>query len=1459
MHWKSTLILILLAAGAGAWLWKGDDWAVKWGWRPAPEPALADSSSVQFLEQQVLPETLTSIEIPAPNAVDSLTLERPNAQAEWSLPGNWPLRKPVVDELVAALSNLRTRFAPIALPINPDLKPYGLAASQSPLEVKIVAGGSPHTLLFGEPPLASGQTSFTRPTYVRIDDKPEVLRLGPDVLPVIRRPLEDYRKRQVFSEVQRVRLESNRPPDPMGGPPPPPAVAVAPIVGDTVQSVEVVGPDTVVTILGLPIPLHDGRYVLRRSQPNPQPVARTASERLPALGSGQLAAAWEAIAPVKDRVEPDRLRAVVTAMPELWVESFQQPEEKRVLAAQDVAAWLIAGPPFVGLASWAAAPLEGPPDAWFLRRAGLVSPERRIVATGPSGKIELLIGNVATVKTINETGREELRYAMLANNPSIFLIKTDRLGDVFVKSPDLRDPRLARFAVDEVEEVSVARAGQLDAQLTRTKGDPKAATDAEKRDRWYLARDGSPLLADESKVNDLLSMLAGLQSSADRQSFTSAAPSQWKVTLRTREPRPEGQPPGPERTYTFLLEQEPGITILGVPVAKGKNVLASLEGWPRVDRIENADERVSKLVDRPAVAYRSRKLFDTATAKLQSLAVQGAAGESFAMAKSGDTWALTQPPAGSTDSTKAGKLTGDLSELEAVEFLTESPSPTDLAKFKLDKPELTVTLTFTGGASKPQKLEIGGSRDMKSESYARLDGGSVFTIPDTVVDSLRDGALALLPTQVLGPEIGKFTRIDLIRAESKGNESYTLTPAGEKAWQLTGPFTAPVPGASVEPAVSSLSSLAALKYVALAAADPKLYGLDRPELRVGLTFTQGPSAGGKTESRTLLIGKPKADGTARFAQVQGGPNAAVFTLAADVLDRLDRPALELLDTRLLALSTPDIQRVAISGSKPDDSLTLMKANGKWVAEGQDFAVDPFAIQNFLRRLANFRVEKFVGYGGQVKWPEHGLEPAERTITITVEGEKPGTHTIAFGKKDMTGDRYTRVDSGPALAIVFAGNAADLSPGKLDFVDRTLLSFSPASFDGLLRVKGKDELEIEPGTVQGWNIVKPAKQKADMPMLDGLIGSLAQLRAVRIVAHGTRDDLKAFGLDNPAASITLNVLDGMKQRVLKIGNPVDAAKPDGERYAFVEGPGPNFTVGVLPASISKVLLADPIFYHDRTLAAFRDADKLTLERGDRKVTFAKVMGTWRVLEPVRADAEHPDLEEFWNALATLRADELLKEKAGDLAPYGLDKPQVKWKAFNRGKEELSLLVGKTENGRAFAKLEKQDAIAALESKLTDSVLGEYRKRKVWDGVDAAQVDSVVISTGGDRSFQFAKLGPTWVDPRSPTDRVSTPAVNDLLGALAGLTAERYVADENADPKLYGLDKPQRVIVLTQRSPMGGGLTRTLRIGGFEGGSDGKRVYAAVEEPGRTDVFVLSEGDTARVMKDRAAFVAVEKKE
>ena len=62
MNWKSTVALVILAAVAGVWLWKGDAWAPS----TAPKSAPPDPTALAQLEDDLKPETLTRIEVAPP-------------------------------------------------------------------------------------------------------------------------------------------------------------------------------------------------------------------------------------------------------------------------------------------------------------------------------------------------------------------------------------------------------------------------------------------------------------------------------------------------------------------------------------------------------------------------------------------------------------------------------------------------------------------------------------------------------------------------------------------------------------------------------------------------------------------------------------------------------------------------------------------------------------------------------------------------------------------------------------------------------------------------------------------------------------------------------------------------------------------------------------------------------------------------------------------------------------------------------------------------------------------------------------------------------------------------------------------------------------------------------------------------------------------------------------------------
>jgi hypothetical protein len=288
--------------------------------------------------------------------------------------------------------------------------------------------------------------------------------------------------------------------------------------------------------------------------------------------------------------------------------------------------------------------------------------------------------------------------------------------------------------------------------------------------------------------------------------------------------------------------------------------------------------------------------------------------------------------------------------------------------------------------------------------------------------------------------------------------------------------------------------------------------------------------------------------------------------------------------------------------------------------------------------------------------------------------------------------------------------------------------------------------------------------------------------------------------------------------------------------------------VLSPELSKHLVAPPLHFADRNLASFGTADKVTVERGPRKVVFTKPDATWQMTAPVKSEAEDGALDDFLKDLRRLRADEIVAEK-GDLKQFGLDRPQAQWTIAAGAKDVLTLLIGNAEagkekdaNARRYAKLAAGDFIFLLNAKQSARVLEEYRSRKPWPSLDAVQVEQVTF--GGPTPFTLKKDENLWSVVGKLGAKVNAKAVSDTLDALAGLKVQRWLVDEKGDLQLHGLQPPQMSIDIQTSAGK-----RSLLIGRSEG--DSPRVYAAVA--GETGIFVLSEDDAKRILRPLSAYL------
>src|SRR5207244_208310 len=130
-----------------------------------------------------------------------------------------------------------------------------------------------------------------------------------------------------------------------------------------------------------------------------------------------------------------------------------------------------------------------------------------------------------------------------------------------------------------------------------------------------------------------------------------------------------------------------------------------------------------------------------------------------------------------------------------------------------------------------------------------------------------------------------------------------------------------------------------------------------------------------------------------------------------------------------------------------------------------------------------------------------------------------------------------------------------------------------------------------------------------------------------------------------------------EHLLKLGG-----RAGNDHYAIVDQ---SNRVVILPGTLVQRLTAPPLQFRDRNIASAVGIDRISLQRGPRKAVFARGDSAWKMIEPMEAEVEQADLDDFISQLAHVRADQLATDKSADLKAYGLDRPEVRWQACPGG--------------------------------------------------------------------------------------------------------------------------------------------------------------------------------------------------
>ena len=350
----------------------------------------------------------------------------------------------------------------------------------------------------------------------------------------------------------------------------------------------------------------------------------------------------------------------------------------------------------------------------------------------------------------------------------------------------------------------------------------------------------------------------------------------------------------PTDLSTFGLDKPTPLVTLSVAsgtapptIAVGKNTPIGSKSYVRKGDEPKVYVTTSSLqfaLNKQPKDLRDKDVFHFQDDDVQRVDITGEKGGTTSLVRKGkDDWSV-EPGDHPADATDTRSYLSSLRATRAVDFPDDAPA--DLGKYGLLTPRLTVTIATGKDGADKQTLLIGGEttapgatpQSPQKQLYAkRADAPTVYALGEWSLRTLDKTGAQLRDKTVLGFDPGKVGEFTV---ERKDGGTVTVARA-ESSWKVSGVGDKKPNDAAISRFLEDLKDLHGSDIAAepVAAKDLAAWGLDAPDVRIGLTDKDGKPLG--------AVLSAQHDGK-RYVMRDGG--STVFEARDYIYQRLDKKA-----------------------------------------------------------------------------------------------------------------------------------------------------------------------------------------------------------------------------------------------------------------------------------------------------------------------------------------------------------------------------------------------------------------------------------------------------------------------------------------------------------------------------------------------------------------------------------------
>lgn len=360
----------------------------------------------------------------------------------------------------------------------------------------------------------------------------------------------------------------------------------------------------------------------------------------------------------------------------------------------------------------------------------------------------------------------------------------------------------------------------------------------------------------------------------------------------------------------------------------------------------------------------------------------------------------------------------------------------------------------------------------------------------------------------------------------------------------------------------------------------------------------------------------------------------------------------------------------------------------------------------------------------------------------------------------------------------------------------ILRFSEEEIQSLTLCRSADTLVFERDG-ENWRISAPIQSQADRYAVKNFVSELAKAKSEREI--GGVSDWSQYGLANPPFTVWVQSKSGAMD-TLFIGDQSPTYT-----YRYIKKPGKNVVL-CTPTPIGAHLSKSLYDFRDRTVLPFEKETvrRIEIQYEGKSIVLDKVKDAWELISPIKAKADRYKLDELLNKLKWAEAKAFVDENPKRLDSYGLDPPRITIQLVTGpGQIQKRLLIGKKMQGKNmfYAKDESRLPVFTVDSSF---VVGfkkdpmELRDKKVCEFDEQSVYYAEIRSKGEDPIICEKDTAGQWHIKKPIEEKAKSWKVTGLFYDLSGLQAEEFIGKISSGLSRYGLDFPQKEVILKTRN-------------------------------------------------------------